>query len=319
MPEAILIQEGDKLFFLPYMLRRINDLFPKELEPPEWFDVITPNGYAGILFNEAAANNQGFLQSAMNQLLAVWRSKNICSAFIRLHPILNQGLEKIYSPDICKLTGETVYVDLRVPEDEIWSQTRSDHRKDINRHKRNGLTAKMLPFEQHIDEFNSIYEEVMDRVGATPYYYFGHDYFLEYSKLGNKINFCVVEIDDQIASACIFTECCGIVQSYLSGTRNKFLKQSPDKLIFDYVRFWAKERGNEFLHLGGGLGSARDNLYNFKAGFSKFSNPFVTMRLNVDAEKYDYLVQLRAKALNSEPETLLKSNYFPAYRSPINN
>jgi hypothetical protein len=87
--------------------------------------------------------------------------------------------------------------------------------------------------------------------------------------------------------------------------------------MFDYVRFWAKERGNKVFHLGGGVGSSKDSLYNFKAGFSKQRHPFLTLRLILDEEKYRYLGDCRAKYLKIQPEVLVKSNYFPAYRSSV--
>jgi hypothetical protein len=86
--------------------------------------------------------------------------------------------------------------------------------------------------------------------------------------------------------------------------------------MFDYIRFWAKERGNEVLHLGGGVGGGKDSLYHFKAGFSKQTHTFLTLRLIIDEEKYRHLLELRAKSLNREVEELLSTNFFPAYRCP---
>ncbi len=314
-PQAILISEGEKIFCLPYLIRRCDDLFGEAI--PEVFDAVSPYGYPGILLSEAAANSPDFLELSINQLIFVLRNQNICSAFIRLHPILNQGLEKIYSPEICKITGETVAINLKLTHEEIWMQTHSNHRKIINRHKRDGIKVKMVLFDEYLEDFLEIYYETMERVGAAKLYYFNPDFFWELSKqLINNLHLSIVELENEIMSACLFTECCGIVQSYLSGTKNKFLKFSPDKIMFDHVRFWAKERGNEFMHLGGGYGGAKDGVYDFKSGFSKLRYKFLTLRLITDEEKYKYLVELRAKCLNKQIETILNSSFFPAYRSP---
>ncbi|MCP6758877.1 MAG: GNAT family N-acetyltransferase [Fischerella sp. CENA71] len=314
-PQAILISEGEKIFFLPYLIRRCDNLFGEE-EIPEVFDVVSPYGYPGILLSETAANSPDFLELAINNLIFVLRNQNICSAFFRLHPILNQGLEKIYSPDICKITGETVAINLNLSHEEIWTQTHSSHRKIINRQKRNGITVKMVLLDEYLENFLEIYYETMERVGAAKLYYFSQDFFWELSKkLTNNLHLSIVEFENEIMSACLFTECCGIVQSYLSGTKNKFLKFSPDKIMFDYVRFWAKERGNKFMHLGGGYRGTTDGIYDFKSGFSKLRYKFLTLRLITDQEKYNYLVYLRAKFLNQQVETLLDSSFFPAYRS----
>ena len=119
-------------------------------------------------------------------------------------------------------------------------------------------------------------------------YYFDRDFFSSWLKnLNEYTHLGIVEFKDEVMCACLFTECSGIVQSCLRGTKNKFLKQSPDKLLFNYVRFWAKERGNKFLHLGGGYGGAKDGVYKFKAGFSKQSYDFLTLRLITNVEQYD--------------------------------
>lgn len=315
--EAILIFEDDKFFFLPYLLRHCDGLFEAKLATKEVFDVVSPYGYPGIVLSEAAANDREFVKLAMNQLISALRAKGVCSAFFRLHPILNQGFEKILDPEICQISGETVSINLKLSEAEIWSQTDKNQRNKINRCKRTGFTARMGSLQQYINPFVAIYEETMDRTAAAKYYYsFDYEYFLQLAKaLGEKIYISLVELNDEIVCAGLYTECCGIVQSVLSGTKTEFLKQSPNSLRIDYARFWAKGRGNEVLHLGGGVGSFKDSVYNFKASFSEQSQKFLTIRLIIDEEKYRHLVELQAKFLNTQTEELLNSNFFPAYRS----
>ena len=157
----------------------------------------------------------------------------------------------------------------------------------------------------------------MDRVGASKSYYFDEFYFSYFvTKLTNKTHLAIVESKDgEICCAGLFTECNGIVQYHLGGTKNKYLKEAPNKLMFDYVRYWAKERENSFLHLGGGLGGSKDdNLFRFKAGFSKQRHTFLTMHLIIEEKKYLALTDQRAKLLSIAPEKLLHSGFFPAYR-----
>lgn len=316
-PEAILIVDNDKIFFLPYLLRRCDDLFDGDLIVGETFDVVSPYGYPGFLLNKAAASTPEFLSLAIDELMRTWRERQICSAFLRLHPLLNQNIAQLNN-DCCQITGETISVDLKLEVEEIWHQTRPEHRNKINRCKQAGFIAKIVPIRQYIHEFNDIYEETMNRVNAAKSYYFGKTYFTNFADLlEDKLHLCMVELNDEIACTGLFTECCGIVQYHLGGTKTSFLKQAPSKLMFDYVRFWAKERGNKFFHLGGGVESAKDSLYNFKAGFSKQKYLFSTLRLIIDREKYNDLVKLRAKSLNIEPEKLFNFNYFPAYRHVV--
>lgn len=315
IPEAILIVDGEQVFFVPYLLRRCNDLFKQELISEDIFDIVSPYGYPGILLSEAAASNAEFLELAMKQLISVLSKKKVCSAFFRLHPILNQSLgRQAFFSNISNVNGETVSVNLTLSQAEIWQQTRSEHRTVINRCKRAGFKARIVPYEEYIDEFIILYKQTMERVQAKSMYYFDHKYFAELAKLNKKIHLCVLDLDDKVSCGGLFTECCGIVQYHLGGTKSEFLKSSPSKLMFDYMRFWAKERGNQYFHLGGGVGGAKDSLYNFKAGFSKQTHTFKTLRLIADEKIYRYLVELQAKFLNIATETLLTTDYFPAYR-----
>lgn len=311
--EAILITEGEQVFFIPYLLRSIDKIMESELMTQESFDVISPYGYPGILLSEASTPE--FLNLALSKFIKILSSKQVCSAFIRLHPILNQGFEKILSPDICNVTGETVSINLRLSEAEIWQHTRSSLRTKINRCKRRGMIAKIVLFNDKIDDFISIYEETMDRLQASKSYYFTHEYFNQIAQLESQVHLGIIEWQEQIICACLFTECCGIFQYHLGGTKTDFLHEAPSKLMFDYARFWAKERGNKFLHLGGGLGGAKDSLYHFKAGFSQQRHKFLTLRLVTNHEHYNSLIHSRAKALNTRPEQLINSGFFPAYRA----
>lgn len=75
------------------------------------------------------------------------------------------------------------------------------------------------------------------------------------------------------------------------------MRQSPTTLETDCVRQWAKARGNRVLHLGGGVGAAKDPLFEFKAGFSPGRWRFQSLRLVSDPALYQTLVEHRAKAL----------------------
>ena len=316
-PEAILIEEDGKFFFIPYLLR-VCDCTSHIISGSEnVFDAISPYGYPGLLLNKLAINCPKFITSAMNQFVSILRAKNVCSAFLRLHPILNNSLDKILSTNVCQTTGTTVSIDLKLSSEEIWKQTKPGHRNKINRCKRRKLVPKIVDLKDNIGEFIDIYKETMDRVGARKNYYFSNFYFSYFAtELAEVTHLAVVKSkDNEICCAGLFTECDGIVQYHLGGTRNKYLKEAPSKLMFDYIRYWAKERGNKILHLGGGLGgSENDNLFRFKAGFSPQRHTFLTIRLITEEKKYLALTDSQAKLLNISSEELLSSSFFPAYR-----
>lgn len=315
LAQAFLFIDGDRIFFLPYLVRSCASIAKLESDNPPIFDVISPYGYPSLLLSESAKLDPEFANNAFNELKKAWKARGICSAFIRLHPILSKGFEDIFAPGTLTDNGETISMDLTLSVEEIWAHTRRGHQSTINKCKRIGFTGRMVALETHIDEFMEVYQETMQRVSAKEFYYFDRHYLQELSKLGDALHLCLVEQSGKVASACLFFECDRIIQAHLGGTKNEFLSQSPFCFLLDYVRYWAKERGNEYFHIGGGVGSNKDSVHRFKAGFSRQKHNFLTLRAIVDRQKYDSLVNYRSRALNVSPEQLEAANFFPAYRA----
>jgi Acetyltransferase (GNAT) domain len=318
-PEAIIVTDRDQCLFVPYLLRDCRDILSPSLGGNNFFDVFSPYGYPGFLLSAAAAKSNDFANLALQQVKNVLKSKGVCTAFFRIHPILSDRLIKLFKPGTFIDNGETVSVDLNLSESELWQHTRRGHQSTINKGKRLDLAVRVVPFADHIDEFISIYKETMDRVAASSYYYFGYEYFTELAQLHPQLHLGIVELDQQIICASLFLEHGGIVQAHLGGTRTAFLKYSPFNFLLHHIRLWAKKRGNKFLHLGGGLGGSKeDRLYIFKSGFSRQRHQFRTVRLIINEEKYHQLVEARAKSLAVTPDQLLDSDFFPAYRAELN-
>ncbi|MEA5593893.1 GNAT family N-acetyltransferase [Rivularia sp. UHCC 0363] len=311
--QAFVIIDNEKIFFLPFLLRSCNDILGSNAQ--DFSDAISPYGYPGVLLSEAAINSSSFTDFAFQELNNYLKLKGICSAFFRLHPILGNRSNQIFSQDTMNKIGETVSIDLKLSESQIWANTRKGHQSTINKCKRLGFTARMVNLVEHVENFQVIYEETMNRVAAKKSYYFDQEYFSDLLNLNENIHLCIVELDSEIAAACILFECGGIVQAHLGGTKNKFLQQSPFNYLLDYVRYWAKQRGNELMHIGSGVGGTKDSLYHFKTGFSKQRHDWFALRLIPDREKYNYLTHLRAESLNTGVDKLFHSSFFPAYRS----
>jgi Acetyltransferase (GNAT) domain len=314
-PEAFLLQNEDKIFFVPYLVRSCQDIVSSKSNNLEIFDLISPYGYPGILLSEAARHSPDFANLALVEFCQTLQERGICSAFLRLHPILSENFTKIFSPNTFVNNGETVSIDLTLDETIIWAKIRKGHQSTINKCKRLGLTARRVDFASYFNEFLAIYKETMERVKAKDIYYFSRDYFTDLLQLGDKLHLGIVESEAQIVCASLFFESCGIVQAHLGGTKTDFLKQSPFNLLLHFMGLWAKERGNQYLHIGGGVGGEKDKLFTFKSGFSKQRHQFLTTRLVVDEAKYYDLTSLRAKTLDKSPEDLLESKFFPAYRA----
>lgn len=312
LPKAFLLEGEECIFFVPYLLRSCTDVNPTS--QAKIYDVVSPYGYPGILVCESGMNKPGFVDFAWQKFERTLRDRNVCSAFLRLHPILNEKIGITSKMDL-QDNGSTISIDLTLDEDRIWAKTRRGHQSTINKCIRLGFTARTVSFTEYIDEFIAIYEETMDRVLAEDVYYFSREYFTELSELGNKIHLGIVESESEIICACLFFESCGIVQAHLGGTKTEFLKYSPFNLLLHHMRLWAKDRGNRYLHMGGGVNGKKDDLYTFKSGFSKQRHQFFTLRSIVNDSIYNDLLKSRAKLLSKTIEELNASQFFPAYRT----
>jgi hypothetical protein len=316
---AIAISDGSKRFLLPYILRQCPKELCLSLSIGNVYDVVSPYGYPGILLSQEAQADPSFLSKSLQLLISTFKSQQICSAFLRLHPLLNANVQQPLQDKGLHLEGTTVSIDLTLPDQEQRHQMQSSRRHRINRCRRQGFFIKISPFlSEHISVFTNIYQDTMDRLNANQSYYFNQAYYDSLISLNPHIFICLITnpeqpLDQPICGG-LFTECCGIIQYHLSGTKTEFLSLYPSNLMIDEVRLWAKDRGNKIFHLGGGLGSQQDSLFDFKASFSKQRHPFCTLRLITDPGNYQSLIQARAKQINIDPEELLKTNYFPAYR-----
>jgi Acetyltransferase (GNAT) domain len=317
-PEAIAIEDRDCVFFLPYIIRECpqsEDFLRLGSKPI--YDVISPYGYPGMLIDRAGQNPQ-FVAKCLDIVYECWYSKNICSAFLRLHPIFNDRIDfTLTNPDRFSINerGDVVLCDLTQDTETIWKQIRSSHRTKINKLKRSGFVAKMVPVDC-LDTFIEIYIETMQRVNANAAYFFTREYFQSFIQaLGDRLHICAIELDGETVAASLITEVNGIVQYHLGGTKTKFLPQSPTTIMFDYLMAWGKQRNNQYLNLGGGLGSSRDSLFHFKSGFSDRVATFMTMQSIINPELYSYLVQSRAMAVNKTVAEFEQTAFFPAYRS----
>lgn len=310
-PEAFLGSDGKQLVFVPYLRRPCAP--PEDGASETIADVVSPYGYPGLLLNDEGRNT-GFAASAIATFKEHMASSGVCSAFLRMHPILGADFQQLFPAGVFSAPSETVAIDLQLDEHAIWDQIRQNHQETLKKCQKAGFAARFVRLGEVLDEFVAIYNQTMDRVKAKDSYYFTRDYFTELAEMPD-VHCGIAELNGQIAAACLFFECGSIVQAHLGGTHSEFLARSPFHLILHQASLWAKARGQRWLHLGGGLGGNNDTLLRFKAGFSPLRFSFLTARLITDEAKYRQLVDARARSLNLSAETLLNSDYFPAYRS----
>jgi hypothetical protein len=298
-PLALYATDAGNSLLLPLIVRGIRD--------SPGFDATSPYGYPGPLTNGPA--DPTFMRRAMTVGIAVLREAGLVAAFVRLHPLLNA--EPPVGIGALVHHGETVSVDLTLPKETLWEQTRLNHRRDITRAARLGFVARVDEEWRHLETFERLYRATMARRSAAPFYYFDDTYFSGLrDALGESLHLCVVERDGDVAAAGLFVETNGIVEYHLSGTDDALRQVQPTKLMMHFMSGWAKDRGNRILHLGGGVGGNSDSLLQFKIGFSPRHHTFSTLRMVIDEREYRRLVVARDPHLDPDA----RSGFFPLYR-----
>ncbi len=309
--EAVTVRDGEHLFFVPYLIRPCDPPFPEATTGTS--DIVSPYGYPGMLLNDAR-KDPAFARNAVASLCDRLATRGVCSAFFRMHPLLCDGYQEAFPPGTFTDHGETVAIDLSPDEKTLWKQIREGHRATINKCQKLGYTARFVRLTDVLADFRDVYAQTMHRVQAKDTYYFGREYFEELARI-DGVHCCAIENGSTIVAACLFFESGGIVQAHLGGTRTEFLPNSPFHMTLHHASLWAKQRGNRWLHLGGGVGSTEDKLLQFKRGFSPVRLRFLTAEFVTDSAAYAQLVDLRARDLGVAPESLLSSAFFPAYRA----
>jgi hypothetical protein len=303
---GVLLQDGPGGVLFPVVVRSLDVLGYGHLR-----DATSPYGYPGpITWGPPLGADR--IGAALRLCL---EDLGVCSVFIRMHPLLEGNDATCLPPEWLVQHGETVWVDLEQSDEDIWHETRPRVRTQLRALSRAGYSAHIEEDWRSLDRFKDIYWATMRRVGARSEYFFSGEYFDELRQvLKGRSGLCVVERDGAVVSAGVFSLVGEISQYHLGCTADEVLRDGPSRLMFDAARWWARNRGAKVLHLGGGLGNARDSLFEFKAGFSKRRARFSTAQVVTSSDVYQTAVNAW-KARKGIVE-LPSGAFFPAYRTP---
>jgi carbamoyl-phosphate synthase large subunit len=313
-PILFVYQDSSNRIALPLLLRPIQH---EVWFPPghhDIFDVTSVYGYTGPIASHRDLSAE-FLKQFSCSLINALREMNVVSLFSRLHPLINFGLcfDDYFRR---RMIGETISIDLTIPSEVQQSLYRTSHRQEIKRLRKAGFYCLEDTGLNYLDDFVRIYHDTMSRVDASAEYFFDKEHFENLLKnMNNTMHLFVCMLNQEVTCAGIFSLCSGIIQYHLCGSSYKFRKEAPMKLLLDYVRDWGIEHGSHTFHLGGGVGSKRDSLFDFKAGFSDRKHTFAVWEKILLPEEYKLLCD--AKADYNRINNLQNSNesFFPLYRS----
>lgn len=298
------------LFSLEYDSNTI--VFPlleREVPGEDKKDLISVYGYPGPLFSVDNTQTQNLL---LNKLFEKIAELGYVSLFSRMHPIINKNAIE-HSTSL----GDIVYFDFEDNIDDIYAAMRKVHRRDIRKLKISELALKIHRHvsSEHISEFKHIYNLTMDKLDADDYYYFDQGFYEKmFASDGFQASLYTVYSEDKAIASAIMIQTDTFGEYHLSGTLPEFYREHPMKLILGCAMEEMHSMGLKYFILGGGVGSTRDSLFDFKYGFTRRSTSFSIMKKVFDQIIYNKLSEKHFKALNMNAESIEQVNYFPLYR-----
>lgn len=309
----LILYEGDDCHGLCVMMKRdvAEDAYFKGLLPAgKYFDMVTPYGYGGFVFNRTPdAEETNHISSELREALV---REGAIAAFFRFHPVLANAADSKGILDVIDL-GHTIALNLESP-DIIWENITSKNRNMIRKAEKSGVEIRHGKGMELLDKFMEIYDETMRHDNAEEYYFFERKFYesIDADLYDNYEIFYAVFEGEIIAMSIILFS--GIQMHYhLSGSRYEYRRLAPSNLLLYKAALWGHEHGFKTFHLGGGVGSGEDNLYKFKAAFNRNSDyQFSIGKMLLDTDKYKFLTDLR---INGSPDFNSESPFFPVYRS----
>jgi len=302
---AFCYREGDQVLLLPMVVRNVPGAIGLR-------DACTPYGYSGPV--TSAGSDAEFLGRALVALVQTMRTAGIITLFARLHPLLPNPLESLAGIGHVVRHGDTVSVDLTQSVAEAWHDMRRGHRNQVHRARRAGLRYGVDDWELFAP-WLSTYHANMRALGAAPRYFFPVEYFRALrAQLPGQVHLVTVtDGGGGFVGGTVLFEHGSIVQAHLAATRWEHdAATHAGKLLDSETAGWARGRGAQAYHLGGGAGGQNDALFHYKAGFSKSRHPFHTWRVVADPEAYRAL-SARCAGVDLDAD-LDGDSFFPAYR-----
>jgi hypothetical protein len=291
-----------------------NALWPLLLRPlpfgEDGFDAATPYGYGGVL----PTGTGPISATDLDQLRDWCATAGVVSALIRLHPLVGGPgqLSGLTGWDGLELRehGPTTAVDPRLIDDD------TERLGGMSKGRKADLTVARRELERTwdapdaLERFREIYDGTMERVGAGEFYLFPPEYYRALADgLGDRLGVALTLLDGEPVGGALFLGDGRFAHYHLSGTTEAGREVKAGTLLVHAGAEWARERGAELLHLGGGT-SGEDSLFAFKKSFGGETYTYAFATFVADRARYDALVARRAE----EPEPP-RSGFFPAYRA----
>jgi len=290
------------------MLLRLSDtggdvVFPlllRELPSGDGFDVTTPYGYGGPVATGPEPPTQHFWE-----LYEEWcRTTGAVTTFIRFHPLFANQLDAAPGVHVEPLGGT---VGWRLQARDLFDGMHSAHRRACRRAATAGVSVSTREAPGELSAFAALYEATMRRVQAADFYLFGEPYWDALVELGERIVVFDAQEGGEVLASILCFATPPWLHYHLGATADRGRALRASNLVFYEAACWARDRGYERFHLGGGVGAREDSLLTFKRRFDPVGDllEFAVGKAVHDPDAYRELTGREAGDLRG---------FFPAYR-----
>ncbi|MDQ2984978.1 MAG: GNAT family N-acetyltransferase [Actinomycetota bacterium] len=235
----------------------------RDVPDTDYRDVTTPYGYGGPL----AVGRDTPVDRFYEEYEAWCREHRVVTTFVRFHPVFANHR---YAPESMhkELLGETIEWDLE-RHDDLLEGLHPKHRNKVRKARNAGLDVTVEEGPADLSEFVELYQGSMERVDASSFYFFPREYW---QRLTEDFREHVVKVDarfgDELAASGLFLAAKPWLHYHLSGTTDRGRRAAAANLVVYEAGAWALRTGFKSFHLGGGLRSGKDSLYDFKVRFA---------------------------------------------------
>ena len=287
-----------------FLKREINVDFDNK-----YFDIITPYGYGGPVFNVYDGKPLKNLVNDFKEKFELYcKENNIVSEFIRFHPLVcNHEYMDMYM-EVCNIRN-TICLDLN-SEQDIWNNISSKCRNMIRKAEKNNITIEIGNSKEDLDIFYSLYMDTMKKNKAIDYYLFDYNFFKNTIELlSNNITIFKAVYDNKVISSALIMHCGDYMHYHFSGSDINYSKLAANNLLLYKAAIWGYNQGYKYFHLGGGYSGNEDSLFKFKKSFYKgdLKDFYIGKKIH-NLELYNNLVDIKQSEKN------LNKHYFPLYR-----
>jgi serine/alanine adding enzyme len=258
---------------------------PYSFEKDIYYDLITPYGYAGFYYKN---------KTTFDKFLLLFREeakkRNYITEVVRQNPYINIELESY--DFIVKKTTLGINIEKYKTFDDYLNDTSRDNKRGFKIAVKNNLLFEMCELNsENLKDFLKIYNDTMENLQASKYYFFNDKYFDNLINFKNNIFLASIKKDNLIIASCIIFKYKKYLHYHIGGSLLEYRNLRPNNFLHCNVTKYGIENKFSMYHLGGGL-KDNDSLYEFKNKIGDISFNYNIYKNVLNKDVYNRIVSI---------------------------